>query len=95
MLSSMKCSPNSLITMQSTVTQTKSPTLELSTEQRDRLIELIAERYLDQMELRDLETFFVEAQIEFLKDYADAELLEAAEDLASTFEYEEIVNELG
>ena len=81
--------------MTSPKTLTKSPTLELSIEQRDRLIELAAERYLQQMDLRDLETFFLETQIEFLQDYADSELLETIEDLTSDFEYEEIVNELG
>lgn len=81
--------------MTSPKTLTKSPTLGLSIEQRERLIELAAERYLQQMDLRDLETFFLETQIEFLQDYADSELLETIEDLTSDFEYEEIVNELG
>ena len=95
MLSSMKCSPNSLITMQSTVTQTKSPTLELSTEQRDRLIELVADRYLDRMDLRDLENFFLEQQADCLTDYTDQELLAEIEYLTSDSEYEKILNELG
>ena len=81
--------------MTSPKTLTKSTTLGLSIEQRERLIELAAERYLEQMDLRDLETFFVETQIEFLQDYADAELLETIEDLTSDFEYEELISELG
>jgi hypothetical protein len=76
-------------------TLTKSPTLELSIEQRERLIELVADRYLDQMDLRDLETFFLETQAQYLEDYSDQELLSEVEDLTSDFEYEEIINELG
>jgi hypothetical protein len=74
---------------------TKSRTLELSIEQRDRLIELVAERYLDQMDLRDLETFFLETQAQYLTDYTDQELLAEVEDLTSEDEYEELINELG
>jgi hypothetical protein len=75
-------------------TPTKSPILELSTEQRERLIELVADRYLYQMDLRDLETFFLETQAQYLADYTDQELLAEVEDLTSDFEYEEIVNEI-
>ena len=73
----------------------QTSTLELSIEQRERLIELVADRYLDQMDLRDLETFFLETQTQYLEDYSDQELLSEVEDLTSDFEYEEIINELG
>lgn len=76
-------------------TPTKSQTLALSTEQRDRLIELVAYRYLDQMDLRNLEYFFLEQQSYLLTDYTDQELLAEVEDLIPESEYEEIVNELG
>ena len=81
--------------MTSPTTVTKPLTSALSTEQRDRLIELVADRYLDQMDLRDLETFFLETQAQYLEEYTDQELLAEVEDLTSDFEYEEIVNELG
>lgn len=75
---------------------TKSPISQpLTAEQREHLIGLVAERYLDSMELRDLEQFFLETQAECLTDYSDGELLEAIEDITSEYEYEEIVNELG
>ena len=81
--------------MTSPTTVTKPLTSALSTEQRDRLIELVADRYLDQMDLRDLETFFLETQAQYLEEYTDQELLAEVEDLTSDFEYEEIINELG
>ena len=75
---------------------TKSPTSQsLTADQRQRLIDLVAERYLDSMDLRDLERFFYDIQTEYLKDYTDEELLGAVEDVTIESEYDEIVNELG
>ena len=95
MTSSTNSSPDLLTAMMYHAAMTKSRTLELSIEQRDRLIELVAERYLDQMDLRDLETFFLETQAQYLTDYTDQELLAEVEDLTSEDEYEELINELG
>ena len=82
--------------MTSLPTLTKSPTSQsLTAEQRDRLIDLVAERYLDSMDLRDLERFFYDIQAEYLKDYNDEELLGAVEDVFQNDNIEEILNELG
>ena len=80
--------------MTSLATVTKPPTLELSTEQRDRLVDLIAERYLENMDVRDLERFFIDVQTEYLSGYTDGELLSEVEDVTDDFEYEEIINEI-
>jgi hypothetical protein len=80
--------------MTSLATVTKSPTLELSTEQRERLVDLIAERYLENMDVRDLERFFLDVQTEYLSGYTDGELLSEVEDVTDDFEYEEIINEI-
>ena len=75
---------------------TKSLTSQsLTVEQRDRLIDLVATRYLDGMDLRDLERFFFDIQAEYLKEYTDEELLGAVEDVTSEDEYNEVLNEIG
>ncbi len=78
-------------------TLTKSPTLELSIEQRERLVDLITERYLENMDVRDLERFFLDVQTEYLSGYTytDEELLSEIDDVTTEDEYEEIINELG
>jgi len=76
-------------------TPTKSQTLELSIEQRERLIDLVAERYLENMDVRDLERFFLDVQTEYLSGYTDEELLSEIDDVTTEDEYEGIVNELG
>ena len=82
--------------MTSLPTLTKSQTSQsLTAEQRDRLIDLVAERYLDSMDGRDLERFFYDIQTEYLKDYSDEELLGAVEDVFQNDNIEEILNELG
>jgi|LakMenEpi03Aug12_release.lakeMendotaPanAssembly.Ray.scaffolds.fasta_scaffold3574785_1 hypothetical protein len=74
---------------------TKSLTSQsLTVEQRDRLIDLVATRYLDGMDLRDLERFFFDIQSEYLKEYTDEELLGAVEDITDEDEYNEIINEV-
>jgi len=67
----------------------------LTAEQRERAIELVAERWLESMGGRDLERFFLDLQTEYLKEYTDEELLGAVEDVTSEDEYEEIFNEIG
>ena len=77
------------------VTVTELPTSQsLTVEQRDRLIDLVATRYLDSMDSRDLERFFFDVQTEYLKEYTDQELLEAVEDVTIEDEYNEVINEL-
>ena len=72
-----------------------SPTSQsLTVEQRDSLAEYIALRYLDQMDGRDLERFFVETQTEFLREYTDTELIGELEDLMETEEFNEAVGGL-
>jgi hypothetical protein len=74
---------------------TKSLTSQsLTVEQRDRLIDLVATRYLDGMDLRDLERFFFDIQSEYLKEYTDEELLGAVEDITDEDEYNEVINEV-
>jgi hypothetical protein len=92
----MNSSPDLLTAMMYQAAMTKSPTSQsLTADQRQRLIDLVAERYLDSMDLRDLERFFYDIQTEYLKDYTDEELLGAVEDVTIESEYDEIVNELG
>ena len=82
--------------MTSLPTLTKSPTSQsLTAEQRDRLIDLVAERYLDGMDGRDLERFFLDIQTDYLNEYTDEELLGAVEDVFQNDNIEEILNELG
>jgi hypothetical protein len=67
----------------------------LTAEQRKRVIELLAERWLENMSGRDLERFFLDLQIEYLEEYTDKELLGDLEDNMTDEEYEEIFNEIG
>jgi hypothetical protein len=77
-------------------TPTKSQTSQsLTDEQRDRLIDLVATRYLDGMDLRDLERFFFDIQRDYLREYTDEELLETVEDVTDEDEYNEVINEIG
>ena len=76
---------------QSTVTQTKPLTSPLSEAQRETLSEFIALKYLDSMDLRDLERFFIDVQMEYLKDYTDEELIGEIEDLTDTEEFNAMV----
>jgi hypothetical protein len=67
----------------------------LTVEQRDYLIDLVAMRYLDSMNGRDLERFFLDTQAEYLREYTDEELLGAVEDVTDEDEYNEVINEVG
>jgi hypothetical protein len=80
--------------MKSTVTLIKSPTFPFSTEQRERLIDLVAERYLENMDVRDLERFFLDVQTEYLTNYDDGELLSEVEDVTNEDEYDEVLSEV-
>jgi len=81
--------------MTSQATLTKSPTLEtLTDDQRVRLIEFIADRYLENIDGRDLAQFFFDSQCEYLKEYSDDELRGALEDITYETEYDEIIEEL-
>lgn len=76
-------------------TPTKSPTFPaLNADQRWRLIEFIADRYLDNMGGRDLERFFLDVQREYLQEYSDDELIGAMEDITNEDEYNEILEDL-
>jgi myo-inositol catabolism protein IolC len=76
-------------------TPTKSPTLAvLNPDQRFRLIEFIAERYLDNMDVDDLARFFIDAQREYLQEYDDEELVGALEDITHEDEYNEVMEDL-
>lgn len=81
--------------MTSQVTQTKSPTSQpLTLEQRFQLINFLADRYLDSMDVDDLARFFHDAQREYLEEYNDDELIGALEDVTGQDEYEETLEEL-
>jgi hypothetical protein len=66
----------------------------LTPDQRFRLIGLIADRYLDNMDVDDLARFFHETQREYLQEYDDEELVGALEDITIEDEYNEILEEL-
>jgi hypothetical protein len=66
----------------------------LTVEQRDRLIDLVATRYLDGMDVRDLERFFYDIQRDYMQEYTDEELLSAVDDVTDEDEYNEVINEL-
>jgi hypothetical protein len=93
---STNSSPDLLTAMMYQAAMTKSPTSQsLTAEQRDRLVDLVAERYLDSMDDRDLERFFLDIQTDYLNEYTDEELLGAVEDVFQNDNIEEILNELG
>ena len=74
-------------------TPTKSPiSLSLTNDQREYISDLIATRYLDSMDNRDLERFFFDVQMEYLKEYTDAELVDALEDVTDEDEFDAAVN---
>jgi hypothetical protein len=75
---------------------TQSPTSQpLTVEQRDYLIDLVAIRYLDSMNVKDLERFFYDIQRNYMQEYTDEELLGAVEDITDEDEYNEVLNEIG
>ena len=66
--------------------------LSLTDEQREYISDLIATRYLDQMDSRDLERFFFDEQMRYLNEYNDDELLGALEDVTDEDEFDAAVN---
>ena len=72
---------------------TKSPiSLSLTDDQREYISDLIATRYLDQMDSRDLERFFFDVQMRYLNEYNDDELLGALEDVTDEDEFDAAIN---
>jgi hypothetical protein len=61
--------------------------LSLTDRQREVLSEFIALRYLDSIDVKDLERFFFETQMEYLKDYTDDELIGEIENMVETEEF--------
>jgi hypothetical protein len=59
----------------------------MTQEQRTKLVEAIAEVYLDSVSVKDLESFFFEAQVDCLQSYSDEELLTEA---TGVFEEDEV-----
>ena len=73
---------------QSTLTPTAPLTsLSLTDRQREVLSEFIALRYLDSIDVKNLERFFFETQMEYLKDYTDDELIGEIENMVETEEF--------
>ena len=66
--------------------------VSLTDDQRDYIADLIATRYLDQMDNSDLERFFFDEQMRYLNEYNDDELLGALEDVTDEDEFDAAVN---
>ena len=64
---------------------------DLTYEQRSRISEFLAEYWLNAMSLRDLERYFLEDNLEFLKGYADDELLQELEGLTDEEQYNQLL----
>jgi hypothetical protein len=64
---------------------------DLTHEQRSRISEFLAEYWLNAMSLRDLERYFLEDNLEFLKGYADDELLQELEGLTDEEQYNQLL----
>lgn len=63
----------------------------LTEDQRFRLVDFLAGRYLDNMSLKDLERFFFDIQVDYLREYSDEELLSELEDYTSEEELAELM----
>lgn len=78
--------------MTSLQTATKSLTSQpLTDSQRASLQEFIANYWLDNASLKDLERFFYETQFEYLTSYSDEELVGEIEDITSDEDFELIL----
>lgn len=94
MPSSTIFSPISLTMMTSQATVTKSLTLGSLTEaQRERAIELIAERQVDNMSTKDLIQFATDVITCYYNDSDDIDLINDLEDYTTEEEFAEFVNE--
>lgn len=66
--------------------------MELSYEQRCDLIDKISQRYLESMDGRGLEQFFLDVNAELLSCYGDEELLTELSKLVDEDEFQEIMS---
>lgn len=64
----------------------------LTEDQRFRLVDFLAERYLTLQSRETLERFFFDAQVEYLREYSDEELLGELEDFTTEDELEDLIN---
>jgi hypothetical protein len=64
----------------------------MTNEQRQNLAEAIAERYLECFDMKDLERFFFDTQLDCLLAYTDTDLQAEAEDYFSAEEVEELMS---
>jgi hypothetical protein len=81
-----------MISLPTPIASPTSPSL--TNEQRESLAESIALRYLDSMNGRDLEQFFIEVQLEHIREYTDTELIGELEDLMDAEEFNEMIGDL-
>jgi len=65
----------------------------LTPEKREYLVEFLANRYLDNMSVRDLERFFLDVQLDYLSSYNDEELIGEIEDYSTSEEYQQLFGE--
>jgi hypothetical protein len=73
---------------------TQSPiSRSLTAEQRERAKDLLCERWLESMTLRDLEVYFYDTNREYLESYSEAELISELEDYTTDEEFQEFMNE--
>lgn len=76
-------------------TPTKSPISQsLTAEQRASLQEFLANYWLDNVSIKDLERFFYDAQLEYLRSYSDEELIGEIEDVTSQEDFELLIDEV-
>lgn len=68
--------------------------MELTYDQREGLIELLAQRYLEVQTQKSLEDFYLEVTADSLSSYADFELIEALEDMSPEAEFKELIGEI-
>ena len=63
--------------------------MKLTLKQKEDLITRLAESWTQNQDIRDLESFYYEAQQDYLSDLSDLELIEIAEDCGMYAENEE------
>ncbi len=75
--------------------QSQTSVKSLTDTQRKPLRELIARYWLEGLDLEDLESFFVDTQIEYMESWSDRELIEEIENMLDTAEFNAILEEIG
>lgn len=65
----------------------------MSDSQRGALCEYIALRYLDSMNSKDLEHFFLDIHLSYLREYSDEELIGEIEDMLDKEECAELLKD--